>query len=134
MNRRNNGTDGADILQNKFTAYLVTAVRRKKKHYRRMNAKTAKHELLLEAQDVAAASEMTPELPALDQVENPRLYRALAKMKQRDLDILLARAVGGKTCAELSGELGIDTRHIATIYSRVTKKIKKEMKKPDELS
>ena len=51
MQKRNDGKTEHEILQNQFTAYLLTAVKRQKVNYLRRYEKLQKIEIPLELQD-----------------------------------------------------------------------------------
>jgi RNA polymerase sigma factor (sigma-70 family) len=131
MRRTNDGAD--DVLMNRFTAYLLVALRRTKKQYLHEITQRKTNEFPLEDYDIVA-EDMNPELPVLSQVENLQLYKAMIKMKLRDLDVVLTRVVDEKSFAEIAAETGTTPKHASVIYNRTVEKIRREMIVPHELS
>lgn len=86
MLHRNNGTDESEILQNKFTAYLESAVRRKRKDYLAKIYTRKKYENILadvlKDRKEGETEELTANLPVLNQIENPCLYNALQGLRE----------------------------------------------------
>ena len=131
MWEHNNGIDESSILQNQFTAYLCTAIRRKKIQYMRRKTRLQHFEILLEPQDYdkgyMAEPDMTASLPTIEQLESTKLQQALEKCSRRDLYILFAKALEGRSLAEISIELGLRYNTVAAVYYRMIQRIKKEL-------
>ena len=132
MREHNNGTGESNDLQNQFTAYLLTAVRRKKVQYFRSKARQYKlYEISLELQEQYETDpeepDMTAGLPLLEQIENIQLRRSLEKAKERELYIFLAKALEGRSFTEIAAELGIGYNTAASIYYRMINRLIKEL-------
>ena len=131
MWERNDGKSESNILQNQFTAYLLTAVRRCRIQYLRAKAQQYQYELSLELDDyripMGTEPDLLDRLPLFSQLEDHRLQGALEQAKERDLYILLARVLEERSFVELSEELGIGYKAVAAIYYRMVAKIKKEL-------
>lgn len=131
MWERNDGKSESNILQNQFTAYLVTAIRRSKIQYLRAKAKLHQYELSLELDDYRREFQTEPDLldqlPLLAQLEDRRLQSALEQVKERDLYILFSRVLEERSFVELADELGIGYKAVTAIYYRLVNKIKKEL-------
>lgn len=131
MWERNDGKSESNILQNQFTAYLLTAVRRCRIQYLRAKARQYQYELSLELDDYRMQMRTEPDLlerlPVIAQLEDHRLQSTLEQVKECDLYILFARALEGRSFVELSEELGIGYKAVAAIYYRMVAKIKKEL-------
>lgn len=133
---RNDGKEEADNLQNHFTAYLLTAVRRRKKDYI-----TQKNRLKL-IEYLAVTDESKPEfsaeqdldinLPLLMRLENDRLVYALKCLNERELQVFLGRVLDEMSFEELSIELGLSYKGVAAVYYRTIQKIKNKMRKMDK--
>lgn len=131
MWQRNNGHGEANILQNQFTAYLVTAIRWRKITYLRKCTKLGTHELctdfdgafirLLDAKEENTASLEQPVL------ESIALAQALSKITDRERYIFLARTLDQRSFNELAVELGLGYKGVAAIYYRTLQKLKKEV-------
>jgi len=131
MWERNDGTNDSNILQNQFTAYLVTAIRRRKIQYMRSKIKIQQYELSLEIQEHLMSSltesDMDINLTLFEQFENIKLRECLEQTKERDLHIFLAKALEGRSLAEIATELGIGYNTVASVYYRMIERLKKEL-------
>lgn len=129
--KRNDGTDEINAIQNRFTAYLVTAIHRRKAQYFQWSEKWTAHEASVDPQDYAELwydePDMLAALPPLAQMENQRLLQVLSEMPQRDRYILLAKILEDRTFGELSEELGVGYKGIAAAYYRAVQKIKRKL-------
>ena len=131
MRQRNNGQGEANILQNQFTAYLMTAIRWQKITYLRKQAKLGKHELSTDfdspfVHSLASTVEnvFSVEQPVLESIT---LAQALGKISDRERYILLARILEDRSFEELASELGIGYKGAAALYYRTIQKIKRKM-------
>lgn len=127
MREGNNGTGESNILQNQFTAYLVTAIHRRKIQYIRSKANTRQFELTLEIPEPSSEPDMTLGLPLLEQLENARLRQALLRAKEREQAIFLAKALEDRSFTEIAVELGIGYNTAVSIYYRLINRLKKEL-------
>ena len=129
MWQRNDGTGESNILQNEFTAYLGTAIRRRKVQYLRSKIKLQHYELSLEIHDYfkgfLTEPDMILNLPVIEQLENIRLQQALRQTKSRDLYIFLAKALEGRSNIEIAHELGMGDNAVAVAYHRMIQRLKK---------
>lgn len=128
---RNDGKSENDRLQNQFTAYLLTAVKRHKINYLQRQDKLQRLEISLELQDwdrfIQEAADMDENLCLLEQIENPVLYAALMQARERERYIFLTRVLDERSFLELSKELGISYKATTHIYYRFIAKIRKRM-------
>lgn len=128
MQKRNDGKTENNILQNQFTAYLLTAVKRHKINYLRRREKLQRLETPLELQDfdlfVQADTDLTQSLSLIEQIENPMLLAALMQARERELYIFLTRILDGRSFLDLSKKLGISYKAVTHIYYRFIEKIK----------
>ena len=131
MWEHNNGIDESSILQNQFTAYLGTAIRRRKIQYMRSKTRLHYYEILLEPQEYdrgyAVETDMTAGLPVIEQLENTGLQQALAKLNRRDLYILFAKTLEDRSLAEIAAELGLGYNTVTAAYYRMIRRIKNEL-------
>lgn len=72
--------------------------------------------------------DMLEMLPLLQKLENQALRSAIKGMKERERYIFLERVLSDKSYAELSIELGMEYKSVATVYYRAVEKIRKHMK------
>jgi DNA-directed RNA polymerase specialized sigma24 family protein len=132
MREQNNSNDESNNLQNQFTAYLITAVRRRKIQYlRSKNNYNNFSDLNFEKQEQYTPNsievDMLADLPLLEQLENLKLRQSLKNAKERELHIFLAKAVEGRSFASISAELGIGYKTTASIYYRLISRLVKEL-------
>jgi RNA polymerase sigma factor (sigma-70 family) len=131
MRERNDGTGESNILQNRFTAYLLTAVRRRKIQYLRSKTRKQHYEPALELRDDSMSVPTDPDLmrglPLLEQLENIRLRQSLERARDRELYIFFAKALDGRPLAEIAAELGIGYNTVASIYYRLRERLKAEL-------
>lgn len=136
MWRKNKGTEDADILQNQFTKYLITAVGRHKVRYLKTKEKRRNVEIPLEVQDSQTIFQIEPDmledLPLLEKLENERLQAAIREMKEQERYIFLARALDEREFAELAAELGLGYKGVAAIYYRAVKKIRSRIEEVEK--
>lgn len=132
MWQRNNGKEEVEKIQNRFTAYLVTAVRRKRTAYMNQKNKLIQMEYAAESDDwnhqAGVYPDMFEELPLLMHLENDRLFYALKYLNERERYIFLERVLNEVSFEELAAELGLGYKGVAAIYYRTVQKIKKQMK------
>lgn len=132
MRFRNDGKGEANILQNQFTAYLMTAIRRRKVTLLQERAKLAQRELSVDLQGYlpgALGAMETPRRTYRDvPIENAALERALEQIEERDRYIFFARVLDERGFSELAAELGMGYKGVAAAYYRVIRKIKSEMR------
>ena len=137
------GRGDGSYLQNRFTAYLVTSVRRKKNEIIKARMKRQEHEGCMDIEEYFYALSVS-DLPLENLVcevpgsfkdvyfENEKLEHALRKLSERDRYVLFAKAMAERSFEELAAELGISYKGIAAAYSRAIKKLKKELEEDNE--
>ena len=135
-----------DSVQNRFTAYLMTAIRNTRKtywerKYRLQGMEAAREDILkrnytdFEEQYRAYIRENTDfifqdwqrygELLAL--LESDRLAKAISRLKDRDRELLFARVYGGLAFVELGQRFGMEPKQAEMAYYYVLRKLRKEM-------
>lgn len=131
MQYRNSGANEEHIIQNRFTAYLLVALRRRKADFLLRRYSHQQHEQPVEAINTAYASLYDMEdaiCRTLDlQTEYTALMRLLEKFQERDRMIFLSRALEERSFAELADEFHIGYKGVAAIYYRTIQRIKKEL-------
>lgn len=136
MWKRNDGKSELDILQNQFTGYLVTAVKRKRMLYIKNRNTRISREIPLEMQKnqpfLMTELDMLEMLPLMQKLENQGLRSAINGMKERERYIFLERVLSDKSIVELSIELGMEYKSVATVYYRAVEKIRKHMREAEK--
>jgi len=101
MWQKNNGKSETEILQNQFTAYLATAVQRRRNDYMQQLDRHQQIESLTEdfsfLPECHIEQDMLLGLPILMQLEDNALLHALKELSERERYIFLARALDGKS-------------------------------------
>lgn len=136
----------SDSVQNRFTAYLMAAIRNTRKtywerKYQLQSAEAAREDILernytdFDEQYRAYIRENTDfifqdwqrygELLAL--MESDRLAKAISRLKDRDRELLFARVYGGLAFAELGERFGMEAKQAEMAYYYVLRKLRKEM-------
>lgn len=131
MWQKNSGQTASEEIQNRFTGYLLSAVRRKKAEYFRKLYLQQEHEISeTELLYPLAASELNEweAFPVLQRLDNAALWRALNSLSDRELYVLLERAVEEKGFDELASELQMGYKGVAAIYYRTIAKVKAIMR------
>lgn len=131
MRKQNDGISADDILQNQFTAYLVTAVKRRKALYIRKKTQRQQVESPLELYDtempLQADSDLLIGFSLLEQIENPMLHLALMQARERERYIFLTRILEERSFSDLAEELGISYKATTHSYYRFIERIRKMM-------
>ena len=136
MREKNNGIGEDNVLQNQFTAYLVTATRNRKIRYLQKNDRRRAFEVSIEMQiqvaELSKDDEPLTGLPVIEQLESHLLQKALRQAKERDLYILFARALHNKTFDDIAGDLGLKLNTVASIYYRLIERLRIELRGSDK--
>ena len=131
MWQRNNG-QAEDDLQFRFTAYLVSAVKRRRKDYLIQFYKRSSIESTVE---VVYESEPSSEEVVLDRLplmENGALLEALQKLNERERQIFLARTLEEEDFETLGAKFGLSYKGVAALYYRTIQKIRKSIEGGDK--
>ena len=129
MRQRKTAQEETSDLQNRFTAYLVTAVQREKTSYLRRKWRQEEYEILTDFQENSSAKTIAPDmlenLPLQMQLEDLELFYVLEQLSARDRYILLAKILDGRPLGELAVEMRMHYSSIASAYERAIQKIRK---------
>lgn len=131
MWQKNNGKSETEIVQNRFTAYLATSVKRRRDDYLQQQDRRQQIESLTEDSpfllEYSIEQDMLLGLPVLMQLEDSALLCALKELSERERYIFLARAVDGKSFEVLAEETGMGYKGVAAVYYRTVQKIKRKI-------
>lgn len=131
MRYKNNGQGEDNILQNQFTAYLVTAIRWRKSTYLKKRVRIEQYEFSSDFDNAFVQDLGTPEETAasLEQLalDSIMLTQALGQISDRERYIFFARALERRSFQDLALELGLGYKGVAAIYYRALQKLKKEL-------
>ena len=129
--QRNKGKEQDEVLQNRFTAYLFSAVQRRRAQYIDEEVKALKISSLMEERTMDNAidlEEALSEIPLYMRLQNEKLFWSLSALTERERYVFFNRALDEKSLDELAAELGLSYKGVAAIYYRAIQKIKKKMK------
>ncbi len=115
-------------LQNRFTAYLQTALNRKKYDYIQKLACVKKHEMQTCFQDMRAERGSASGFRGLSQQEDIALAQALSGLTARERFILFERVLNDRRYDELAKILGLRYSGVASAYHRIIKKLREELR------
>lgn len=124
MGQHNGDQSEAFALQNRFTAYLLTALKRKKRDYMKKRAQLDDHELLTDFQREQFADHSICTVAGTAQVEDDALMQALCRLTARERYILFARVLDDCEYDELARSLNLQYNGAASAYHRIIKKLK----------
>jgi len=114
---RNDGTGESNIIQNRFTKYLQTAVQRRKDAYLEDKKIQQELESLVDFQlkEVWKAPEqdLLEHLDFMEQIDNEELLLVLLGLKKRELEILQAHVLQRMEYKELARMLGIGYKGVS---------------------
>ena len=130
MWQKNNGKSETEILQNQFTAYLATAVQRRRNDYIQQLNRRQQTESLTDGfpfmPECSIEQDMLLGLPVLMQIEDSVLFQALKELSERERYIFLERTLAGKSFEMLAQETGLGYKGVSAVYYRTVQKIKKK--------
>lgn len=116
MYLRNNGKGESNMLQNRFTAYLLTAVQRKKEAYLWKRAYLLRNEETIDFQTTPLESIGYMErFPVEEAFENAALEQMLRQISPRDRYIFLAHLLNECSYEELGAQLGLSYQGVASV-------------------
>ena len=131
MWQKNNGKSETEIVQNRFTAYLATAVKRRRNDYLQQQDRRQQIESLTEDYpfllEYSIEQDMLLGLPVLMQLEDSALLCALKELSERERYIVLARALVGIGFEVLAEETGLGYKGVSAVYYRTVQKIKRKI-------
>lgn len=126
MYQRNDGKGDDNIIQNRFTAYLVSALVRRKSDFLRARRRRNNTEIPTDPDNLATSKNADNDDPEmlLCIMENAALSDVLSSISERDRYIFFSRALYQRSFDELALELGLGYQGVATAYHRVCKKVR----------
>ena len=129
----------SNAVQNRFTAYLITAIHRKKVDYWKKAEYVRAHELMVGTDEMFEDGEASYEnvMNIGEGVRCEVLDDALKQLSVRERYVIFARVVDMRGFAEIGTKLGLGYQGAAAVYYRAIRKIKKfivESEKGGEVS
>lgn len=126
MYQRNDGKGEDNIIRNRFTAYLVSALVRRKSDFLRARQRRSNTELPTDPDDLVAPENADIDDPEtlLCVIENAALSDVLNRISERDRYIFFSHALYQRSFDELASELNLGYQGVAAAYHRVCKKVR----------
>ena len=129
---RNEGQNENEIIQNKFTAYLLRAVKRRRALYIEQAVHEAeaieKAEEAFVEKPFDLEDEAFKDAPVYMKLQNEKLYEALLQLSEREQYVFFNRVLDEKTFDQLAVEMGLSYKCVSTVYYRAVQRIKKRMR------
>jgi DNA-directed RNA polymerase specialized sigma24 family protein len=120
--QRNEGREQDEVLQNKFTAYLLSAVQRRKAQYIDSLMKSQQNTTLIEETAMNITFDLEQEamkgIPLYMRLQNEKLFWSLSNLTERERYVFFNRALHERSLDELAAELGLSYKGVAAIYYR----------------
>ncbi len=110
--------DGSDDVQNRFTAYVQTALRNRRNRYLKNKGERLKRETFDLPDDLTSPDEY------LNLVERESLLYALRKIQEREQQIVYLRAVEEHSFADIADALDMKISSVSMVYYRALHKLK----------
>ena len=133
--KNDNGKEKDNIIQNRFSAYLLSSVNRTRKNYITQKEEIERREMLIsETSDIVdkeSEQKMMNTIPLHMQLENDRLVEVLFALSERDKYIFLQHALGEKSFEMLANEFELSYKGVAAVYYRTMQKIRKAIRRAD---
>lgn len=132
MRQRNDGQGEVNALQNRFTAYLLIAVKRQKRDYIQKRNQIKNNEVSItpgmeETMEYCVDNDPMEHLSPMEQMEDMALMDALKRLPEKERYVLFGRLLNKSEYEALGEELGLRYSGVAAIYRRVIKKLRKEL-------
>jgi len=125
MKKRNNGYTEQEILQNEFTAFITTSVRRERIAFLKGEARRARRTYDMADEEIAFIPD--PSNFVLDLCETDELTCALKTISERERYVLFARVLEEKNFEEIAAKLGLKYKGVAAIYHRTIAKLRNSL-------
>ena len=115
MGQHNDSQKDNFDLQNRFTAYFLVALRRKKRDYLRKRSRIDAHESLTDFLNIQYAGSPVDEIPYVEsQIGSDALMLFLAQLTAKERYILFQRVLYGSEYDELAADLNLRYNGVAT--------------------
>lgn len=123
-----------EVLQNRFTAYLTSAVNRQRAAYidKQICLQSIINIINIDLSNVEDESfdletEALKSFPMHLQIQNEDLFLSIAELSERERYVFFNRALGELSLDEMAAELGISYKAVASVYYRTIQKLKRKM-------
>lgn len=127
MGHKNDGQGENNALQNQFTAYLQTALRRKKRDYMDKQLRVNSREVPVDFQAAQFSDDSVKIAGRAPTAEGDALTRALSRLTTRERYILFERILNERSYEDLATPLGLQRSGVSAAYRRIILKLRKEL-------
>ena len=127
MGQRYNSQGEISALQNQFTAYLMTALKRKERDYMTKEEKLGDHESPVDFQTTQFPDETYSVVDDNTLVGDHVLMEALGRLTARERYILFEHILNERSYDALAESLGLRYNGVASAYHRIIQKLRKEL-------
>ena len=127
MGHKNNGQGENNALQNQFTAYLQTALRRRKRDYMDKLLRVNKREIPVDFQAAQFSDDSVETAGDDSSVEYGALMQALSRLTARERYILFERILNERSYEDLAAPLGLRYSGVSAAYRRIIQKLRQEL-------
>lgn len=135
---RNDGKGESNVIQNQFTAYLVSALHRKKRDVLQVWMRVSENEFSVDFQDYLLDTPNEPIFPEPIQeitsetyhkidFENTALEQEIRNLSDLDRFVFLARVLDDRDFEDLAKELGASCSAVIARYYRIIRRIRKAL-------
>ena len=127
MGQRYDSQGEISALQNQFTAYLMTALKRKERDYMTKEEKLGDHESPVDFQTTQFPDETYSVVDDNTLVGDHVLMEALGRPTARERYILFEHILNERSYDALAESLGLRYNGVASAYHRIIQKLRKEL-------
>lgn len=122
MIERNNGFTEQEKLQNRFTSFITTSMRRARIDY--LRKEKSRTQRTYEMEDAIFTTIPDNDDFVSELCDSDALAYALRQLDERESYILIARVLEEKSFEEIGDKLGLKYKGVAAIYYRTTAKLR----------
>lgn len=120
-----------EVLQNRFTAYLTSAVSRRRAEYIDKLIQLQNH-LSFNSDNIPdknfdVEEDVLKSFPLHLQIQSEDLFLSIAELSEQERYIFFNRALGELSLNEMAAELGMNYKTVAAVYYRTIQKLKKRI-------
>lgn len=120
-----------EVLQNRFIAYLTSAVSRRRAEYIDKLIQLQNH-LSFNSDNIPdknfdVEEDVLKSFPLHLQIQNEDLFLSIAELSEQERYLFFNRALGELSLNEMAAELGMNYKTVAAVYYRTIQKLKKRI-------
>lgn len=127
MGHKNDGQGENNALQNQFTAYLQTALKREKRDYMDKQLRVNSREVPVDFQVAQFSDDSVKIAGRAPTAEGDALMQALSRLTTRERYILFERILNERSYEDLATPLGLRRSGVSAAYRRIILKLRKEL-------